>query len=300
MLTFEPIQLNRRGEYLEYYRQCLEKASDYSFVNIWSWAGKYQYEWAWADDLVWLRYRYGPLYFYGAPIGAWQRDDWQKLLAENLEPHFIMTRVPETLSRIIETQMPDIVGKNQREHWEYLYNINDLIELKGSDYAAKRKLANTFERRYAYEFRPLQIQDFPAVRTFMKGWIEQQGQRRDINTEDFILENQAINRLFESWKDLPEIVSGSIWINNGLAAFTIGEIVDPQTVIIHFEKASLDFIGIYQAINRRMLMSLPENITCVNREQDLGLPGLRKAKTEYRPVDFIRKQKLMYQINTQE
>lgn len=46
MLTFEPIQLNRRGEYLEYYRQCLEKASDYSFVNIWSWAGKYQYEWA--------------------------------------------------------------------------------------------------------------------------------------------------------------------------------------------------------------------------------------------------------------
>ena len=170
MLTFEPIQLNRRGEYLEYYRQCLEKASDYSFVNIWSWAGKYQYEWAWADDLVWLRYRYGPLYFYGAPIGAWQRDDWQKLLAENLEPHFIMTRVPETLSRIIETQMPDIVGKNQREHWEYLYNINDLIELKGSDYAAKRKLANTFERRYAYEFRPLWIQDFPAVRTFMKGW----------------------------------------------------------------------------------------------------------------------------------
>ena len=122
MLTFEPIQLNRRGEYLEYYRQCLEKASDYSFVNIWSWAGKYQYEWAWADDLVWLRYRYGPLYLYGAPIGAWQRDDWQKLLAENLEPHFIMTRVPETLSRIIETQMPDIVGKNQREHWEYLYN----------------------------------------------------------------------------------------------------------------------------------------------------------------------------------
>lgn len=173
MLTFEPIQLNRRGEYLEYYRQCLEKASDYSFLNIWSWAGKYQYEWAWADDLVWLRYRYGPLYLYGAPIGAWQRDDWQKLLAENLEPHFIMTRVPETLSRIIETQMPDIVGKNQREHWEYLYNINDLIELKGSDYAAKRKLSNTFERRYAYEFRPLQIQDFPAVRTFMKGWIEQ-------------------------------------------------------------------------------------------------------------------------------
>ena len=196
--------------------------------------------------------------------------------------------------------MPDIVGKNQREHWEYLYNINDLIELKGSDYAAKRKLANTFERRYAYEFRPLRIQDFPAVRTFMKGWIEQQGQRRDVNTEDFILENQAINRLFESWKDLPEIVSGSIWINNGLAAFTIGEIVAPQTVIIHFEKASLDFIGIYQAINRRMLMSLPENITCVNREQDLGLPGQRKAKTEYRPVDFIRKQKLMYQINTQE
>ena len=86
----------------------------------------------------------------------------------------------------------------------------------------------------------------------MKGWIEQQGQRRDVNTEDFILENQAINRLFESWKDLPEIVSGSIWINNGLAAFTIGEIVAPQTVIIHFEKASLDFIGIYQAINRRM------------------------------------------------
>lgn len=188
MLTFEPIQLNRRGEYLEYYRQCLEKASDYSFVNIWSWAGKYQYEWAWADDLVWLRYRYGPLYLYGAPIGAWQRDDWQKLLVENLEPHFIMTRVPEALSRIIKTQMPDIVGKNQREHWEYLYNINDLIELKGSDYAAKRKLANTFERRYAYEFRPLRIQDFPAVRTFMKGWIEQQGQRRDVNTEDFILE----------------------------------------------------------------------------------------------------------------
>lgn len=300
MLNFTPLALDKQDEYIGYYRQCLEKASDYSFVNIWAWADKYRFEWAWQDDLVWLRYRYGPLYLYGAPIGDWRRKDWQQLLHKNLEPHFIMTRVPEALSDIIKEQIPRMKIENQREHWEYIYKISDLIELPGQAYATKRKLANTFVKRYSYKFRSLQPDDIPLIKQFMKEWIEQQSQRPDVNIDDLLMENQAINRLLENWRQLSELFSGSLWIDNRLAAFTFGEKLDEQTVAIHFEKASLDYIGIYQAINRITLSTLPDNFIYVNREQDLGLSGLRKAKTEYRPVDFICKNKLMYQINTQE
>lgn len=300
MLHFTSLELDRQKDYINLYRQCIEKASDYSFANIWAWADKYRFEWAWDNDLVWLRYRYGPLYLYGAPIGNWRRDNWKELLTANLEPHFIMTRVPESLSLIIKEQFPQIKLENQREHWEYIYNINDLIELTGQDYATKRKLANTFARKYPYQFRALEPEDIPAIKQFMQEWLEQQGQRPDVNVDDLLLENQSLNRVLEAWPHLTKLFSGSLWIEERLAAFTFGEKLDEQTVAIHFEKASLDYIGIYQAINRLTLASLPAGFSYVNREQDLGLSGLRKAKTEYRPVDFIRKNKLMYQINTQE
>ena len=78
-LNFEPIRLDRQAAYADIFAQNPQKASDYSFVNIWSWSGHYGLEWAWSENRVWLR-QSRPQRAYWAPVGAWEDADWPKLL----------------------------------------------------------------------------------------------------------------------------------------------------------------------------------------------------------------------------
>lgn len=294
MLEFQPINILSQSVYEHYYRQCQEKASNYSFINITAWNDKYHFEWAEADELIWLRYTSDGVLVFAPPVGNWNRQNWEELITKNLDRNLTMPRVPEILALILKEQLPDIQIEPQREHWEYIYKISDLKELSGSAYSTKRKLANTFIRTHPYEFRALREDDAPIVKTFMALWLEQQKQRDNINMDDLYLENKAIEYVLNNWSRLDNLIGNGIWINHKLEAFTIGEALDETTVSIHFEKASLDFVGIYQAVNRLNLEALPQNFIYVNREQDLGLPGLRKAKTDYHPLTFVHKYKLMF------
>jgi hypothetical protein len=78
-------------------------------------------------------------------------------------------------------------------------------------------------------------------------------------------------------------------VDGKLAAYTIAEILPDRTLVIHFEKGDPTFKGAYQAINQKFLAHVPAEIQTVNREQDLGDDGLRKAKLSYQPIGFIKK-----------
>lgn len=293
MLQFHPLALKDQRIYTECYQACEEKTADYSFMNIWAWQDKYHYEIAFAEKLCWLRSPCAEGFLYYAPVGNWSNCRWTEIFQRYFPSHCKMVRIPGALAGYLSAQLPESKLISQREHWEYVYAVTELLNLTGEKYSTKRKLANHFRRTYPYETRRLKPSDTAAVLAFQTKWLNEQPHRGRGVFKSLQAENQAINHLLSYWPEFPELYGQGIWIDNKLVAFSIGEGVDDKTFIVHFEKGLIAYKGVYQAMNQIMLENNTQ-YTWVNREQDLGLPGLRKAKTEYHPSYMIRKYELIY------
>jgi len=145
-LNYEPVSLDRQEAYLRYFQKCPQKTSDYSFVNLWAWTEAYGLSWAWDNDLVWIKQTL-PQTVYWAPVGPWEQVDWKSRLSPFIEGQAIFIRIPENLvlfwKACLENQIQIIEA---RGHWDYLYSIEELIQLKGNRFHKKKNLLNQFKR----------------------------------------------------------------------------------------------------------------------------------------------------------
>ena len=285
-MHFEPIQLERQDAYLKHLSQCNQIASDYSFINLWGWGEEYGLEWAWQDNLVWIRQQ-KPQPALWAPVGDWRSLDWPATLAKVGADADRVIRVPEALASILrETDALSVEPKETRDHWDYLYSIEELIALKGNRFHKKKNLLNQFIRGYDYDYLPFGPQMIDQAMAMQEDWCAW----RDCESNDTLAsENKAIARVLDAWDQLQGITGGALQVDEVMAAYTIAETLPDNSLVIHFEKGCPDFKGSYQAINQMFLANAPEGPTHVNREQDIGDEGLRKAKLSYHPVDFIKK-----------
>lgn len=138
-LNFKPIDLQRQTEYSNYFEQCAQKTSDYSFANLWGWAQAYGLLWAWTDELVWFKQTI-PQESYWAPVGLWDNIDWKANFRHYLDPlgHIPVVRVPEHLLKFWEKELKEkIKVKETKGAWDYLYAVPELIELKGNRFHKK-------------------------------------------------------------------------------------------------------------------------------------------------------------------
>jgi uncharacterized protein len=287
-LQFEPIRLERQADYSQKLSQCRRIASDYSFINLWGWAEEYGLEWAWHDGLVWIRQ--APSNVLWAPVGDWTAVDWPSALKIAKETAGRMIRVPEELLQLItQARKGDVRVQESREHWDYLYGRQDLIELKGNRFHKKKNLLNQFLKKYDHtylEFGSAMVDQALGMQEDWCAW-------RDCENDDTLTsENNAIFRVLNHWRKLNGINGGALLVDQLIIAYTIAEAMPDRTLIVHFEKACPDRKGGYQAINQIFLSHTSEEYAIVNREQDLGDEGMRKAKLSYNPIDFIKK----YQI----
>ena len=137
-LNFEPISLDKQHPYREHLKQTQWEASDYSFVNLWGWCREYGLEWAWDDDLVWI-HQSQPVDALWAPVGHWNQVDWAERLSCHFPEKSAIIRVPEPLIQYWKTALGDrITVTATEEHWDYLYAVQDLIELKGNRFHKKK------------------------------------------------------------------------------------------------------------------------------------------------------------------
>lgn len=281
-MQFEPITLDRQKEYRERLAQCPQNSSDTSFVNIWGWAEEYDLEWAWDNDLVWIRQK-RPAPVRWAPVGPWQNTDWTSLDLSG-EPY---GRIPQTLADQWQSALGDrIVLEEAREDWDYLYATEDLAQLRGNRFHKKKNLVNQFRKKYDFSYHPFGPDLVERALAMQEQWCTW----RDCESSQTLsAENRVIEKILSAWESLEGITGGAIVSEDALVAYTVAENLPDGSLLIHFEKANQDFKGAYQAINQIFVQNAGEGIDRVNREQDLGDEGLRKAKLSYHPVDFIRK-----------
>ncbi len=289
-LSFEPIRLNRQSEYHRRLQQCSQASSDYSFINLWSWAGEYNLRWAWDEHLVWIK-QTQPAEQFWAPIGDWERIDWPQHLPDTSAHPIQFTRVPQALADILTSQLETPVTiEPVRGHWDYLYDVGELIRLSGNRFHKKKNLVKQFQKKYRFEYAPFTGRVIDWAMQMQSDWCLW----RDCEaSETLAAENRAIQRTLAHWDRLENIVGGALITDDRLIAYTVGEKLTADTLLIHFEKANQDYKGAYQAINQQFLEHEGSGFTIVNREQDLDSEGLRKAKKSYNPVDFLRK----YQVS---
>ncbi len=283
--NFSPINRDSIPEYRCHFNAAPQAASDYSFVNIWAWAKEYGLTWIWDNDLVWLRQSL-PYPAYWAPVGNWETIDWQSRLP-TLPEKLPIIRVPEKLARLWQSQAAHIItGEEAREHWDYIYDTGELITLEGRKFHKKKNLLNQFKNKHDWHYIPMEQPFVDQVLKMQLNWCTW---RNCEASAGLAAEDRVISKVLQDYTALPNLLGGVIMINEfDVAAFIVAEIIRPDTLVVHFEKGMGGYKGIYQAINQMFLAANPE-FTFVNREQDLGNEGLRKAKMSYNPIKFIKK-----------
>jgi len=288
-MEFIPIEIERQADYLDKLALCSQVASDYSFINLWGWRDAHGLEWAWHADLVWIR-QTKPHPLLWAPVGSWEGADWPRLwhtlrLAGNR-----MIRIPQQLAAVWQTALSEMPSlEESRDHWDYLYDRNELIELRGNKFHKKKNLVNQFKKKYDYAYLPFGTAMVDQARGMQEDWCTW----RDCEShETLAAENEVITKVLDNWHYLTGIAGGALQVDDRLAAYTIAEQLPDGSTVIHFEKGDPEYKGSYQAINQMFLQNDPGIYTLVNREQDLGNDGLRKAKLSYHPVDFVRKYRI--------
>jgi hypothetical protein len=289
-LNFEPIDLNRQDEYQIRLAQCSQISSDYSFINIWGWGDEYGLQWAWHDSLVCIKQTL-PNEMLWAPVGDWKATDWSSLLNTARENCPRLIRVPESLLEIWKqnTNISFEVSES-RGHWDYLYDRQQLVDLKGNRYHKKKNLLNQFKKKYDFSYLPFGPDMVVKAQDMQEDWCAW----RDCESIDTLAaENKAIAKVLDNWDKLNHITGGALRVDHDLVAYTVAEVLPNNTLVIHFAKGCPNYKGSYQAINQMFLAHDDNPCDIVNREQDIDDKGLRKAKLSYHPIDYIRK----YQVD---
>lgn len=269
---------------------------DSVLLNYLIWAKYYQIQFAVSGDkaVQWLQILDGKHYA-AMPFCREEELDFYfsqlvKYFNEELnEPLRIYLADEEAVSYLdLEGRKNQFRITEQTDLRDYLYDGNALRSLSGKKLHKKKNNLNYFKREYEgrYEYRRLLCSDKPDVWKFLDRWREAKGE----NVEEHLdYEVEGIHMILNNCALLP-VRMGGVYIDGMLEAFSIGSYNPHEDMaVIHIEKADPEIRGLYQFINQQFLMSEFPDTTLVNREDDLGIEGLRKAKMSYNPVGFARK-----------
>lgn len=290
MLSFRPLSWADLKTYSQLYKLCPVHASEYSFFALWGWNGTQPVELAFSDGLVWPALSGSPRRVL-APVGPWAEADWNGIFARHFAPKDRLHHVPkELLSHFPKTLRERFSLAPERDLWEYIHPVRELIELRGSVYASKRSHMRAFIAEHNPEYLPLLPDDFPELLAFQELWRKSRGPE-DETARALDEEELAIRRALDRWEDFP-LTGALLRVQGKTIAYTIAEELDPETLDIRFEKALGNLSGSYQALNCLFLEHQGSGYAWVNREDDAGDPGLRAAKLSYNPKRMIEKYRL--------
>ena len=178
----------------------------------------------------------------------------------------------------------------ERNRFDYVYLAQDLINLSGRKFHGKKNHLNAFCREYPdAKYLPITEEIIPLCRAELDLWYKEHEHEHANLDNPFIYYGQAaIHEIFDHFNDF-NLKGGAILLDGRVVAFTFGERLNTDTAVIHVEKADPTIRGSYVAINQNFVAHEWADMTYINREEDLGIDGLRRAKESYQPVKLIEK-----------
>lgn len=293
MLDFAEITIDDKELFDRYLKIDNPQASDVSFTNLFMWRNYYKFRYIEVQDLLCIvSVPDDSQPFALAPIGAISEDKLAEVIA--LLKEYFNVKGWKLVFRKVEESKVDYFRRFtsseeniilDRDNCDYVYLSTDLVHLKGKKFDGKRNHINKFKKLYEYEYVSIGEEHFDHCSRIMDKWCEE----RDCDDhKGFYCEKLANIELLSNFSKLG-CKGALIKVDGVYEGFTVGEILNNDTAVIHIEKANSHINGLYTLINQQFCENEWQNVTFINREQDLGIEGLRKAKLSYNPVKLINK-----------
>ena len=291
MIDFQPLTLENKANYEQYLMDGTERGCEYSFANLYLW-GRQRAAEVCGQLVLFSQFNRRTVYPYPAGNGD-KKCALDAIIADAKERDIPcrITGLDQSNIAYIEEQYPGMFRFHcDRDSYDYVYDINDLADLKGRKYQKKRNHVNRFQDTFpCYTTEPLTLENVAAVKEMAENWYKDR--LREDPQGDYHMERAALTKALTHFTELG--MEGLV-LKDGeeILAFTLGSPLSCDTYDIHFEKAQQDVDGAYAVINcefARYLRSAHPELQFLNREDDLGLEGLRKAKLSYYPHHLVEK-----------
>ena len=289
MLDFKKINIEHRPHFLELLKQTEYENSEFSFANIFIWQKSYDIKLCLQKDTVYISATVPATgeYVHFQPICT-DKSNVQAIynnIREDIESHggkFCITSANEYCVEIANENFRNVVVEEVPDMYDYVYLTDDLSELAGKKYHKKRTHVNKFERENEYTYKRIDESNKKDCLEIMDRWIESFG-------SDPYNERSAVELALQYMEQL-ELFGAIIYVGDEPAAFTIGEALKDDMALIHLEKATYEHRGAYPVINQQFAKrELLGKYKYINREEDMGIEGLRRAKESYYPYKMVKK-----------
>lgn len=289
MIEYKRISLEDKDIFQKYLKKDFFYISDISFGNLFIWHKAREIAYAIVEGCLVIQTTYEnktPFYFF--PIGEGDKTSCIESLIQDcalknqkLEFHSLEEKNVNFLKENFTFNF-----SLNRDRSDYVYDIRELIELSGRKYHKKKNHLNQFLQNYPdFTYTSINKDNKNKVIEVWKKWFEKNS---DNLTEGLMNENIGIIDALSHYESL-DLKGGFISVDNEIIAFSFGEIINEEMAVIHIEKANFNYHGAYQIINQQLLLNEFSDLKYANREEDLGIEGLRKAKMSYNPVFLVEK-----------
>lgn len=288
-IEFHEITLDDKAWMDARFQEDDRNACEYTFANNFVWRKVYHVEVAEKYGCAVIRFEEEGVVMYSYPIGAGDRrkviDELRTICEEEKRP-LIMSPLSEADREQMLTWYPEqFLIQGDRNDYDYIYSREKLATLAGKKMHGKRNHIARFQDEDDWCYEELNDSNIEECRNMTYTWIKMRAEKWN---EEMELEMSVLHEAFDYRKELG-LVGGIIRKAGQIVAFSIGEPLNSDTYVVHFEKAFPDMQGAYPMINQQFVLHACEDYTYVNREEDTGDPGLRKAKMSYYPEILLKK-----------
>lgn len=293
-MNFKKLELQDKVLFDKYIYPYKFLSCEYSFTTLYIWRDACDIRYTiYKDALIIKKKDFNGDYYFMQPLGYAKedlRDIVEKLSQYKMEFHmeYLFKDLEESFILEIKDLFGDIDGciKEDRDNFDYLYEAKKLIMLSGKKLHKKKNHYNSFVKSYNYEVAKISNKNvaddvIKAART----WYEENKKGQ----EDMLYyELQGIEDIINNIEEL-SLEGIAVYVDDEIAAFSIGERLNDKLAVIHIEKADRNINGAYSFINKEFVDRCFNDVEIINREQDLGIVGLRKAKMSYYPIKLEKK-----------
>lgn len=265
-----------------------QRGSECAFSNLFVWRDCYHIFWSIIRDFLIVKVKRNDVDFYLQPFGGIERD--LPLLIEDLkeaqhghpfEMHGIYEPMKETLAHIF----PTLHFIDDRDNWDYVYQREKLATLSGRKLHGQKNHYNAFMKMHPdYTYEPITKENILECMDFGVRWCDE----NMYLDPSLLCEKFAIQEAFLSFEQL-ELRGGAIRFNGQIQAFSFGKKINANTAVLHVEKARHDVRGLYTAMTKEFAEHAWPDVIYLNREEDMGHPGLRNAKESLHPDFMVKK-----------
>lgn len=284
MLEFVKVDLRDKPRVEEYLRRSDFRGCEYTFGNLFLWGKHFNTEICFAEDLCFEKTGQGKDTMFVYPYGSGSVETAVSLMREYAEQNNIPCVIcanKAVTEKILELY-PKAKSKLYREFCDYVYTADDLENLKGKKFHAKRNHLNRFYEN-DWSFEPMTSDNIPECLAMTELWREENVTDDSDDARSKLTELDVVKRALELFGELG-FIGGVLRVEGKVQAFTFGERSAENTFVVHVEKALRKYQGAYTAINREFVRSLGGKYEYIDREEDTGSENLRKAKLSYNPV----------------